>query len=449
LGCSEPPEGAPNVVLAVLDTVRADHLSCYGYELPTTPSLDALASEAERYADCRATAPWTLPSHASMFTGQYPFQHGAQARLTGGRVGEFPLAPECHTLAEVLQAEGYRTGAVVANGAYLGVKLGFSQGFDDYDAKLPGSGPRKGPDVNRHAFEWLDRGGEGPFFLFLNYMDVHRPYNVGPLPPERAAGLPAPDPENPQTLLNELVRIVLQTDEVPSKELVRRVVTQYDTGLAHADMAIGALIDGLKERGLWENTLLIVTADHGEYFGEHDLVEHSKDVYEEALRVPLIVRSPGSTRGRVIERRTTIAAVPFIVSEAMPADVAGRMQTVFSDPGTEFAFAELRYTRSKDLGKPYGVRFKRERTVIYSQQYKAIYSTDGKHELYDLDADPLEAKNLFGSSEHGQIAGALIHQAKQKKTAGEEAGPTAAPVEFSEADLEGLRMLGYMDDGDE
>ena len=287
-----------------------------------------------------------------------------------GKVREYPLAPESRTLAEALKDEGYRTAGIAANGGYLAPALGFDQGFEHYDVKSPRSGPRKGPDVNRLAFEWLDQGErEAPFFLFLNYMDVHRPYNVTPLPPERAAGLPPPDPQQPQTLLNELVWAVLETDEPPSAELVRRVVTQYDVGLANADLAIEGLIAGLKERGLWERTLFIVTSDHGEYFGEHNLVEHSKDVYEEALHVPLIVRRPGSSRGAVIERRTTIAAIPHIVALALSGESAARLKRQFPDPGTDVTFAELRYTRSKDLGRPYGVRIIHERSVDYSDPY--------------------------------------------------------------------------------
>jgi arylsulfatase A-like enzyme len=451
--CSSEPAGPPNVVLAVLDTVRADHLSCYGYALPTTPTIDALAENGERYVHCQATAPWTLPSHASMLTGRYPFQHGAQARRdAGGKVVEYPLSPQSKTLAEALKDEGYRTGAVVANGVYLGPRLGFGQGFDHYDPKLPRSGPRKGPDVTRLGLEWVDSGeaedGQ-PFFLFLNYMDAHRPYNVDPLPAERAAGLPPPDPENPQALLNLLVKVVLTTDQVPSPELVRRVKSQYDYGLAHADLAIEKLIEGLKERGVWENTLFVLTSDHGEYFGEHDLVEHSKDVYEEALRVPLIVHPPGGARGSVVEERTTIAAIPYIVSLAMPGEVSARLRTQFTDPGTKLAFAELRYTRAKDLQKPYGARFNRERTVIYSEHYKAIYSTDGQHELYDLEADPGEHTNLFEALEHRDVGRALIQQAEQQKLQGEAAGPASAAVEYTEEEIENLRKLGYMDGGDD
>ena len=452
LGCSsaedEPgPRRVPNVVLLVMDTVRMDHLSCYGYGRPTTPGLDALAAGADRYTNMRATSPWTLPSHASMFTGEFPFQHGAQARrdpATGIIYDALPLGAEHTTLAEVLAAEGYATGAFVGNGAYLGRRFQLDQGFDVY-AERQTRMPPVAEQMNAKALRWLDQQGGKPFFLFVNYIDAHRPYNVAPLPPARAAELPPPDPEDPIALLDKLCYAVLEQDSPPSAELVQRVVTQYDTALAHLDLAVTALLEALDQRGLLDGTLVIVTSDHGEYFGEHDVVEHSKDVYEEALRIPMLVKRPGQREGRVIEDVRSLADLPCMVLAEFPRRTAARLLQEFPC-GAGTTLAELRYTRTKDLRKPYGRRFQRERTVLYQGNLKLIRSTDGHHELYDLAKDPHELTNLFDPAD--PLSQTLLSACERMRVEGESATGANRPPAHTQKELELLRQLGYADDGD-
>src|SRR5688572_1909316 len=268
-GSSRPP----NVVLLVLDTVRADHIACYGYPLPTSPRIDALAARADRYAQAQSTAPWTLPSHASMFTGRPTFQHGADAaKLPDGRIVDARALDESHvTLAEALRDAGYQTAGFVANNVYLSVPFGCRQGFDLYSVDR-----LRAREINAKLFTWLGRvGGEQPFFAFVNYMDAHRPYNIEPLPDGPRPGLPPPVAESQNDLLDQLLLHVLSQEEPPDPELVRKVISQYDQGVAWVDWAVGQVVDELEARGLLDDTLLIVTSDHGEYFGEHDLAEHS------------------------------------------------------------------------------------------------------------------------------------------------------------------------------
>jgi len=453
LGCSQAPGGPPNVVLAVLDTVRADHVSCYGYERRTTPAIDALAATGDRYAVARATSSWTLPSHASMLTGLYPFHHGAQARLDPdrGQVSELPLqgrmptGEPMPTLAEVLSAEGYQTLAVVANGGYLPARYGLGRGFDDYrDKDSPEQ--RVSRDVNRIALEMLaSRDPERPFFLFLNYMDAHRPYNVGPLPEERAAALPPPDPEEPRRLLNELVAAVMEEEAPPEPELIARVVTQYDYGIAHGDLAIEGVIDWLKAAGEWENTLFILTSDHGEFLGEHDLAEHSKDIYEEGVRVPLVVRRPGQRKGAVIEEPISLVEIPCLVLASLPGEARARHAGSFpcGDAGAA-TYTELRYTRSKDLFSEYGARFRRERTAIYLGPYKLIRSTDGHHELYDLERDPREEHNLYRKDD--ERSRQLLDQVTALRERADRGVVEFPTEELTEEQRRELRELGYFGD---
>ena len=442
------------MVLAVLDTVRADHLSCYGYPRRTTPAIDALAERGDRYAEARSTSSWTLPSHASMLTGRFPFHHGAQARkdpASGQVIDALPLrevAPDgspMPTLAEVLGGEGYQCFAVVANGGYLGVRFGLDRGFDEYSEKPPDGRPRRAREVNRLALGMLEgRDPARPFFLFLNYMDAHRPYNVAALPAEREAELPAADPADTIELLNELVVTVLETDEAVDPALVERILTHYDRGIAHGDLAIEGLVSWLEAAGEWDRTLFIVTSDHGEFFGEHDLAEHSKDIYEPGVRVPLVVRNPGQRSGRVIDEPVSVVQIPCLVVEALPDEARARLAGTFACmPSDGTSYTEIRYTRGKDLRADYGHRFDRERTALYLPPWKLIMSSDGRHELYDLTQDPGEATNLF--AEGDERSSALLQHVRGVRARADRGDLSLEPPERSAAELEELRKLGYLD----
>jgi arylsulfatase A-like enzyme len=437
---ARPAERPPNVVLLVLDTVRADHLGCYGYALPTTPRIDALAAVADRHERVESTAPWTLPSHASMFTGKLSFQHGVHAgRRPDGKVLDGrALGPEQRTLAEALQEAGYRTAGLVANSIYLSEAFGFQQGFDLYDVDR-----QRAPVMTDKLLRWIDQvAGEAPFFAFVNLMDAHRPYNTEALPEGAPAGLPRPSPEPPGALLDRLVEAVLGSDEPPDPALVSAVIGQYDHALAWLDRAVGEVVEGLRARGLYERTLLIVTSDHGEYFGEHDLVEHSKDVYQPAIAVPLVVKRPGQTQGRVIEERMSLADLPELVFSALPAALRERHGRAFSR-GDEHrpVLAELYYPRGKDLRQHWGARFLRERQALYQGRWKLILSSDGASELYDLEDDPTESRNLLESEP--TLAGAL--EVRLRALLATRPGATTQDVpELTPAQLEELRRLGYL-----
>jgi arylsulfatase A-like enzyme len=435
-------ERRPNVVLLVLDTVRADHLSCYGYVRPTSPRIDALAAISDRYARVESTAPWTLPSHVSMFTGRFPFQHGADSgRLSDGSVHDGrPLAPSNPTLAEALSACGYLTAGFVANYVYLSETFGVHRGFQVYEVELLDA-----PGMNAKLFAWLDAVPPGqPFFAFVNYMDAHRPYNTDPLPSERPAGLPvlAPDPMPTSALLRELSEQVLGRGENADPALLERIVSRYDNGIAWLDLAVGAVVDELAARDLWEDTLLIVTSDHGEYFGEHGLVEHSKDLYQPVIAVPLICKRPGQTQGRVIERRTSLANVPDLVFAHLPRALRERHGAAFPrDDAERPVIAEVHFTRPKDMQKPWGARFLRERTALYKGRYKLILSTDGEDELFDLEADPGELQNLL--AQQPELVASLERELRAILESGPFPGTEVEPAELSPQQLDELRELGY------
>jgi arylsulfatase A-like enzyme len=286
-GCSRPPARAAdqrNALLISIDSLRDDHVGCYGYDKPTTPTLDAFARQNVRFAHAYAAAPWTLPSHASMFTGLYPTTHGVERssrRLNEG-------AP---TLARMLQAAGWQTGAIVC-APLLRAVYGLNQGFGTYDESLVGDSHKKartakvGPAVTDKALDWLDRADGRPFLLFLHYWDVHYDYT----PPRRYEKMFDPDYRGKL----DGADIRHRTDIAPGMNPrdLQHLLALYDAEIRYTDDAIADLLAGLTARGLDRNTMVWITADHGEEFLDHGGTMHGFTVYEDQLRVPLLARIP-------------------------------------------------------------------------------------------------------------------------------------------------------------
>ncbi|MEL6905555.1 MAG: sulfatase, partial [Planctomycetota bacterium] len=385
VACSPDPERVPPlVVLVSLDTVRADELSCYGGPEGASPVLDAFAAVATRYERCISTAPWTLPSHASMFTGLFPSEHGAHSFLPqDGYRGDnvFALHPSYETLAEALGARGYRCGAFVANSIYLRPGLGLEAGFDPWDVRR-----NRAEVLTGRALEWLDGvgAGERPAFLFLNYLDAHRPYRTG-------------DPEDrARARLDELIEAVMVEGGEPGA-LGRDVAALHQKAVTLLDAELARLFDGLKERGLFDRAVVVVTADHGEAFGAHGVVEHSKDVYEDLVRVPLVVKESRQTEGAVRTELASAVDVPGLVAAALAGTDAASAAAVFPRlPGTHPVIAENHFSRIKDVSR-FGDRFRRVRRALYDGDAKVVVGSDGSLELYELEGDPGELTDLAGS----------------------------------------------------
>ena len=431
------PGQPPNVVIVVLDTLRADHLGCYGYGRPTTPRLDAFAAGATRYTHALASAPWTLPSHASMLTGQDPWRHGAHTYEIPAPADDNArgLSEDAFTLTEYLAGHGYTTGAYLANEAFLAKRYHLDQGFGTYHLEHTTAAR-----LNPMILGWVDANSGGPFFLFVNLTDVHSPLNTERRPGflEHVAGARSPR-------LAERLRAPVMASEGPWPEKkLARLTDMYDLALANLDEQVGVLLDAFGERGLTDRTIFVITADHGAYFGEHRLLGHSKDVYRQAMEVPLIVRSPGQLEGEVVDTAVTSADLPALVLARVlpPLDDVSPFSASDAARG---ALGENYYARPKDLfGAPWGDRFHRVRRSLVRWPWKLIQSSDGQHELYDLSQDPAEADNLF--SARPDIAAPMLAEV-EATTAGATtvAGP-ADEAPLSDADRRALQALGYMDE---
>jgi arylsulfatase A-like enzyme len=270
-------------------------------------------------------------------------------------------------------------------------------------------------------------------------MDAHRPYNAK----ERFGLLPRPVSKN-HTLMARLADAVMPGEGEMPEALRQQVVDQYDTAIANLDEELGRLFDRLKRDELWDDTLVVVTSDHGEFLGEHQLVEHSKDVYQEALAVPLIVKAPRQREARVSDDVISSVDLPrLIVTHLAPARRDLLLPAFPYEPGNHPVLAELYYTRTKDLLHPrWGHRFDRVRTALLRWPMKLIHSSDGRHELYDLAADAGEQRNLY--AERADVANALLGELEAFRRAHPAyAGPREAAPLDAEA-LEQLRALGYV-----
>ncbi len=303
--------GAPNVLLIILDTVRAASFARYGGRA-NTPHLDSLAATGIVFDRAVSAAPWTLPSHASIFTGLWPHEHGADWRA--------PLDDRAPTLAEVLARHGYRTGGFVANLVYTSREVGLDRGFQVYRdyRRSPGAllrsaslvqtittspilrrltgfhevmGRKQGPDVNREFLAWEGRDASRPWFAFLNYYDSHEPY----LPRASFAGRYSEGlgPRRLDHLRFWNVEGGMDRWQDLSPAEVEAERAAYEETITSLDADVGALLSDLRQRGVLDRTLVVVTSDHGELFGEHGAHSHGSNVFWNTLHVPLIVSWPG------------------------------------------------------------------------------------------------------------------------------------------------------------
>jgi len=434
----------PNVLLVVIDTLRADHLGCYGYARPTSPRIDALAQRATRYEHCIAAAPWTLPSHASLFTGKFPHEHGLRIYVDDHfHETLYPLADEHVTLAEALASEGYDTAGLYANSVYLDPRYNLQQGFAKWEFERGWADA-----VNAAAFRFLARARERPFFLFLNYFDAHRVYNTTPHPGVTAK----PAIRDHGQALDRLIAAVMPGVSPASPEIVESVTDQYDTAIANVDEAIGELVGELERLGLYDDTLIVLTSDHGEFLGEHLLAGHGKDVYAESTSIPLIVKAPSQRDARVESALASTVDVAHLVTSSLPAAIAARWSARFPHhPGSGIVVSEQEFALPKDLLHPvWGHRFRRARTAYFEWPWKLIDSSDGEHELYDLAADPHETTNLVAKdTERAARMQATLAKAlaEADKTAWHPR-PDSTPVRSDAAHRAELKKLGYTGDED-
>lgn len=407
-----------NVLLVTVDTLRADHLSSYGYPRQTSPVLDRLASEGLRFDQAAVQWPKTGPSFASMLTATYPKDNGIVRRIG------IPLAPELRLLAEELKAEGYNTHAVVANGA-VGSEFNFDQGFDTYQEtwKLEDAGnlqdQNRAEVVNRLAQGVIQTlNPERPFFLWLHYLDPHFPY----VPPAEARDRfqndawfegDVPLPVN-ETRSGGQMRAIGRDQVLDGRRDLGFYLARYDAEIAYVDDQIGKLLHTMTAAGLMKSTLTVVTSDHGESLGEHQYYfDHGRFGFQTCLRVPLILHYP-SVLPAGVDRDPVelIHLMPTLLEAAGVELVDGRWMSgrsltrrlfggTQSEDGELWAFSEAGYATKRRWQKI--VRGPRYKLVFapYRPDQKWIAGAGTEVALYDLSVDPGEEVNL--AAQHGEV----------------------------------------------
>ena len=435
LGCSPDAgrsSGGPNVLLVVVDTLRADRLGCYGNPRGLTPRLDALAADGVLFEEASAHAPWTLPSTASLLTGRLPAQHGA-----GGRLGAFTrLSKGVPTLAGHFKRAGYATGAVV-NVSFLGRDFGLAKGFEHHDLEAFESNRevRRAEATTDAALAWVrsDRGGR-PFFLLAHYFDPHAVYDP-PQPYRRRFAL-GPDREDESFVFGTREHMMaLRAGGLGLKpEVIARAQALYDGEVAYTDAHVGRLLDGLGDLGVLEDTLVAVTSDHGEEFLDHDGFEHGHTLYRELVHVPLIFRGPG------LEAQRFSGGVGLVDVSATLCELAG-LEPLEGSAGRSL-LGLLGQDRGRDVlahGNFWGPPLSSWRT----DQEKLIRNAPGAartFELYRWREDRGERDDR-AAAEPERVA------ALREELAAAEAGlagPDGEAVELDEQRRRELESLGYM-----
>ena len=397
-----------NVLLVTIDTLRADHLGAYGYERPTSPELDAFARTAVVFDGAHSSSSWTLPGVASLMTGYYTSTH----RCWNGRSS---LAPSFATLAEALGEAGYRTGAVVSH-VFLDPRYGLDQGFEDYDDELVHATKEdshtaiSSPAITDKALGWLAERGDEPWFLWVHYFDPHEVYQAHAGFSERFG--------------------------------VERPVDLYDGEIAFTDHHVGRLLDGLDELGLARSTIVALTSDHGEEFGDHGGTGHRATLHAEVQRVPLMIRAPDHAPRRDTSIVSLVDVAPTLLeltgSAPLP-NTAGRSLAPLLR-GASVAPTPV-------IGE-LGMNVVMHESVI-AQDWKLIVdAVEERVLLFDLAADPTEQHDL--SAAHPQRVEALRHElrlATEAATVLGRAHPAGDYVQpLTPRDLEALRNLGYVED---
>jgi arylsulfatase A-like enzyme len=432
-----------NVVLLVLDAARAQQLGCYGYGRATTPEIDRIAAEGVVFERAFTPAVYTLGAMSSVWTSLYPDRHHATVSYAD------PLPRDRLTLAETLGAREVPTAGFVAN-AVAGPVHGFDRGFSEFHEvyRMFEDLGSRGASFDRVLPPWLKKHQAERFFLYAHYREPHFPYDPGP-PFDTQFGADAP-----LTVLQRRDKAwytdVNQGRVAPTPDEIAHLVRLYDGNLAYVDRQVGALRRALEQQGLWDRTVLIVTADHGEQLHEKGYVSHSAQVYEQSTRVPLIVRVPGGPRGlRVGHLVDHLDLAPTIL------DLFGAPKTPFAKQAQGTTLLPMLAGALARTGDASGegvlglsrTVWDRPVYALRDVRYKLVYDTrTGREELYDVAADPGETKDLSATrAVRGAYYRQTLHQmlaGLRQSAPGDVASAPATPMD--KETCENLKALGYV-----
>ena len=437
-----PPPGARNVVVIVVDTLRADHLSTYGYARPTSPNLSRIAAQGVLFENAMAPSSWTLPSHASMLTGLYPHQHGATYMGSS-------LVPHFPTLGEAFQRLGFRTAGFSASTYFFSRRTGLGRGFihfeDDFESPASAFpqtyygerleqllyrlhiakdriGRRNARQISQHALRWMESNQRRPFFVFLNYYDAHDPY----LPPE-------PYLHRFTKVAHPSAPISMAWDWFASltPEQRQAEMDAYDGAIQYVDTEMGEFLQQLHQRGLDKNTLVVITSDHGEEFNEHGFMDHLNALYRELIHVPLIFWEPGTVPVgvRISTPVSTVSLPSTLLSLAYngPSTLPGiSLSTLWTNPGRKREVMSVVSELIQAKLTPLFPNYYGPLTSITTPQWHYIAGGKAGEELFRCCTNTPELDNLANTEE-----GRLVCQTfkKELERAAEKPQVVAQPLQ--------------------
>jgi choline-sulfatase len=428
-GC-EQPTPAKGVTLIVVDTLRADHLGLYGYERNTSPGLDQFSKSALVFRRAYSTSAWTLPSVASLMTGQIPPDHGAR-RSADSPDGAFSaIRKSSPSLASILSQHDVRTAAFI-NNPFLSPEFGFDRGFEHYDYKrATNMGARSASEMVDNAIDWLDKHGEQPYFLLVHLFDPHLNYNAPkPFKGRFTANLPTNFGATHMDW-NSLRKNPMGLDADDR----RFVIAAYDEEIAGVDAALERFLQELQEARYLERGCVILTSDHGEEFFEHDGFEHGHQVWQELLHVPLIVWAQRVTPGVNDEPVSLVDIFPtvldFMGATISTSDTNSSLWPLIdsgtrNSPGNLFAESSL-----------YGPKC----AALIRWPYKLIRTESAPLQLFNLESDPNEQANR--AEDFPSIS--LSMTAELEALEPNSKSPSDAPATLDQSTLQELETLGYL-----
>jgi arylsulfatase A-like enzyme len=430
-GCAPPLDLAqPNVLLIVVDCLRADHVGTYGYERPTTPWLDRLAEEGVTFERAFAQSYWTRPSLPTILTGLYPSEHGLLSldQDERGRWVGAALDPEVETVTEGFDAAGYAT-ALMGYQRQLAPKFRLANGFDFYHYKVGNAS-----SINGRFLEWAAQLEEPRFFAYLHYLDIHWPY----CPPESTRDRFDSGESEVEFCKDwkRLRRRIWNGQLVLEPRDVARAMARYDEELLALDGKLGELFETLRVRGVWEETLVVVTADHGEEFMEHGELDHSSGPFDTLIHVPLIVKPPAAWPGVRGSRVDSLVELRALKSTFL--DAAGLIDKRPVDSLVPWIVDRPRQAERR----PYVIAESDTHVALRTERFKLVVTRAGKEAtLYDLVEDPGETRDVAADRPE-ELRRMRRYLADWRRSL----RPTTVAKEILDADtVEGLRDLGYLD----
>ncbi len=432
------PMDSTNVIILLVDALGADHLSSYGYERKTTPNIDSFVQDSVMFTQAISQSTFTKTSIASLFTSRYPYQHGV---YKGGKwntkeiVTSDILSDHEITLAEILLQNGFLTAAWIEQ-LQLASYLHFAQGFVEYNQQQ-GNIER----INKKFLNWIDKTGKKhKFFAYIHYIDLHDPYRPQP-PYDTMHGVYNQEVYSGVDMKNwgEYRKVI---EEKGNKQDIEQLRAYYDGQLTYIDKQIGILLEKLKQSGLYDNSLIILTADHGDAFMEHGFIAHNTTPYEELIRVPLIIKFPDSFyAGKVVKRQVSLIDVMPTILDFLNVKIDDQLEGFslmhyLPDDGNENQktnFPKYAYSEVGDVGGYHIISIRTER-------HKYIRFQNGDEEFYDLVLDPVEKNNIIVSkrdeaSELRKIALYAVSEREKLET---------GKVTLDKKTIEELKALGYL-----